>query len=113
MVPAGARPWIERLARAGYTAKGVVYLMIGLLAFQAAIGSGGRATDTRGVLHVLLRQPLGRVLLAAAGLLGYALRRAVSALNDPEAQSGDWKRLVSRWATAPAADTRRTAGPPG
>jgi len=29
-------PWVERLARFGYAARGVVYALIGLLAIQAA-----------------------------------------------------------------------------
>ena len=40
-----ASPWIERLGRFGYAAKGVVYLVIGVLAVQAALGRGGGTTD--------------------------------------------------------------------
>lgn len=98
-MPPETKPWIERLARAGFAAKGVVYLLIGTLALLAAAGAGGETTDTRGALGVLLRQPLGRVLLGllAAGLAGYALWRAVTALADPEAggRTG-WKRIVVR-----------------
>jgi hypothetical protein len=98
-VPAPARPWIERLARAGYLAKGIVYLLIGVLALQAAAGAGGRTTGTSGVFHVLLRQPLGRWILwlVAIGLAGYALWRLVCALLDPEGQGRkDWKRVAVR-----------------
>lgn len=98
-MPAETKPWIERLARAGFAAKGVVYLLIGTLALLAAAGAGGETTDTRGALGVLLRQPLGRVLLGllAAGLAGYALWRAVTALADPEAGGrAGWKRIVVR-----------------
>jgi len=94
-----ANSWIERLARAGYTAKGVVYLLIGLLAFQAAIGTGGNTSGTPGALRLLLRQPLGRWLLGlvAVGLAGYALWRAVSAIADPESHGRHGgKRLFVR-----------------
>ncbi len=33
--------WMTGFARVGYAAKGVVYLLIGLLAAQLAIGQGG------------------------------------------------------------------------
>ncbi|MGH7528401.1 MAG: DUF1206 domain-containing protein [Gemmatimonadales bacterium] len=98
-MPSELRPWVERLARAGYAAKGAVYLLIGILAFQAAAGAGGRATGTSGVLRTLVRQPFGRWLLAivALGLLGYAVWRAVSAIVDPEGRGREgWKRLLAR-----------------
>src|SRR5919112_822173 len=34
-------PWVERLARFGYAARGVVYAVIGLLAIQAAFSGRG------------------------------------------------------------------------
>ena len=98
-VPTTARPWIERMAHAGYMAKGVVYLLIGILALQAAAGAGGRTTDTGGVFEVLLRQPLGRWILwlVAIGLAGYAVWRMVCALLDPESDGRDgWERLAVR-----------------
>jgi len=39
--------WIERLARFGYAAKGVVYALVGILAFQAAFNWGGEVTGNR------------------------------------------------------------------
>ena len=38
-----ARPWVESLARAGYAAKGVLYVTIGALALMLAVGEGGAA----------------------------------------------------------------------
>ena len=82
-----ASPWIRRLARAGYVAKGVQYGTIGLLAALAAVGDhDGRTTDSKGVLHELHRQPFGQLLLAimAFGLAGYAVWRFVEGVFDPE-----------------------------
>lgn len=93
-----AEPWVERLARMGYAAKGVVYVIIGGIALQAAFGSGDRVTDSQGALQTVLNQPLGKVLLAAVGLglIGYALWRFVQAALDPEQQGSDGKGIAKR-----------------
>lgn len=90
--------WIERLARFGYISKGVVYAIVGLLAAQAAFGSGGRTTDTQGALQVIVNQPFGQFLLAlvAIGLIGYVIWRFVQAIKDPENKGTDAKGLAQR-----------------
>jgi hypothetical protein len=90
--------WIERLARFGYISKGVVYGIIGLLAAQAAIGTGGETTDAVGALEALVEQPFGQILLAliAIGLIGYVLWRFVEAIKDPENKGSDAKGLLQR-----------------
>ena len=97
---AATHPGFEKLARFGYAAKGTVYFIVGLLAAQAAAGTGGRTTDTSGALREILVQPFGKVLLSllTVGLLGYALWRFVQAVLDPEAASRDRpeKRIVQR-----------------
>src|SRR6516165_9167130 len=67
--------WMTLLARLGYGAKGVVYLIIGWLAVQVAIGAGGKTTDQRGALQTIHAQPFGRFLLALliVGLIGFAI----------------------------------------
>jgi hypothetical protein len=69
------KPWVERLGRCGYVAIGIVYMLIGLLALQAALGVGGDITDTHGALEHIIQAPFGRVLLAIiiGGLVGYSL----------------------------------------
>jgi hypothetical protein len=95
-------PWIERLARVGYAAKGVVYILIGALAARAAAGTGGRTTDSRGALVTIGQGELGTVLLAviAAGLLGYAAWRFIAAATDAEGQGHDGKGVAKRLAGA-------------
>ena len=98
-LPVDHREALERGARLGYAAQGVVYLIVGGLAFLAATGRGGGTTDTRGALQSLLSQPFGRVLLALAalGLLAYALWRVMMGLRDPERGGDDGrKRALAR-----------------
>lgn len=92
-----ASPWIERLARFGYVAYGMVYLLIGALALQAAFGGGG-APGQEGALRSILAAPLGRVLLGlvAAGLLAYAAWRLFQGILDPDNEGKDAKGIVKR-----------------
>jgi hypothetical protein len=93
------RRWAEPAARVGYTAKGLVYIVVGGIAARAAIGWGGRATDTSGALQTMGRQRLfGDLLLAlvAVGLLAYAFWRFVQALLDIDRKGRDLKGLLVR-----------------
>ena len=53
----------KTLARMGYGARGVVYLMIGGLALLTAFGEGGKTTDSRGAITEIMQQPFGEILL--------------------------------------------------
>jgi Domain of Unknown Function (DUF1206) len=91
-------PWIERLARLGYTAKGILYMTIGYLAAKAALGRGGRVTDTRGAFQSVNSAQSGRaaLVLIGAGLIGYAVWRLVEAGIDPERRGSDYKAIAVR-----------------
>lgn len=95
---AAANPWVVRLARLGFAAKGLVYALVGFLAAQAAFGTGGQKTDAQGALQTIVTQPFGQVLLSlvALGLFGYALWRLVEAMADPEHKGTDPKGLLQR-----------------
>ncbi len=76
------RNTFEGLARFGYAARGVVYLLLAGVALFS--GGWGGAENSQGALSTLLEQPFGRILLGAmaVGLLGFsAWRMAQGALN--------------------------------
>lgn len=93
-----ASPWIVRLGRLGLVAKGVVYLIIGALAIQSALGTGGEVTDQEGALRSVLRQPLGAVMLGLLcfGMFAYTLWRVVQAVANPEREPQDVKGWSKR-----------------
>lgn len=96
--------WVEKLARLGYAAKGIVYAIVGVLAVQAAFGSGGETTDTRGALGTVAAQPFGKFLLVllTIGLIGYVIWSFVRAIQDPEHKGDDPKGLATRLSYAGA-----------
>ncbi|MHB8647175.1 MAG: DUF1206 domain-containing protein [Thermomicrobiales bacterium] len=97
---AATNPWSVRVARCGYGAKGVVYLLIGGLAAKAATGSGGKTTDKTGAIETLYQQPFGRFLVAivAVGLFAYALWLFIAAALDLERKGTEAKGVVARLA---------------
>jgi hypothetical protein len=92
------RSSIAWLARGGYAARGVVYLIVGWLAVLAALGTGGQTTDSKGALVTIVQQPFGEIMLGlvALGLVGYALWRLVQASLDPDDHGTDAKGVAIR-----------------
>ena len=73
---AGSEP-IGWAARAGLTARGTVWIVIGVLGVLLAQGARSGSADQKGALQELLSKPYGNVLviLMAVGFAGYALWR--------------------------------------
>src|SRR5258706_8808925 len=78
------RRWIERVARFGFGARGLVYILVGVLAAEAA-AVGGRATDAHGAIQAIGQQHFGTVflLVLALGLAAYALWRVAQGRPRP------------------------------
>jgi hypothetical protein len=79
------------LARAGLVARGLVYLIIGVLAFKLALGDGGKAANQQGALKAIAHQPFGKTLLVLVtiALAGYALWRVIRAAVGRGAEQRD------------------------
>jgi hypothetical protein len=94
----GASKTIEFIARLGYGARGAVYILVSILAFAAAIGRSGQATDGKGALQALLSAPYGSVLLAlvAVGLASFGIWRLLQGLLDPDRLGREIKGIAKR-----------------
>ncbi|MER5260257.1 MULTISPECIES: DUF1206 domain-containing protein [unclassified Streptomyces] len=109
--------------RAGFVARGVVYVLIGALALQIALGSGGEQADREGALAQVAEQPFGEVMLWAlvVGFGCMALWRGSRAVlkrgprRKPASRALDGGRAIFYafvcWATATyAAGSRGSSG---
>ncbi len=79
----------ERFARTGYVARGVLYILMGVLAVELARGEASDRPNQEGAFHLVAEQTFGRALLIliAIGLLGYTALRFTQAFmgRTPEA----------------------------
>ncbi|MER5761896.1 DUF1206 domain-containing protein [Streptomyces sp. NPDC002082] len=89
----------EVTARCGLVARGVLYVLTGILAVRIGLGDGGEEADRQGALQELSDKPFGGVLVWAVGLglVGMALWRLAEALFGAAGPDGDKpvKRLSS------------------
>ncbi len=84
------RRWAVRLGRVGHVARGVVFTIVGMLVVTAALTIGSQQSrGMDGALLELLKQPYGRILLAAVAL-GLMVFAAYSMM------CARWMRLPSK-----------------
>ena len=90
--------WWEWLARAGYGARGVVYLSAGVFSLLAAFELHRSAEGAGGALETLAGWPFGRLWIAAlgAGLAAFVVWRAAQAVLDADQLGASPKAIVSR-----------------
>jgi len=85
-------------ARVGLCARGVIYVLVGVLAVQIGFGGGsGKEAERSGAVRTIGEQPFGRVLLWAlvVGLAAMALWRLSEAAFGQRVTGGDkWTRRL-------------------
>jgi hypothetical protein len=92
------RAWLVPAGRVGYAANGAVYMIVGFLALQAAIGAGGATTDPAGAVGHIIEAPFGTLAvgIVAVGLAGYAMWRLLQAVLDTEHKGESFLGLAQR-----------------
>src|SRR5215471_18119081 len=93
------------MARVGYAARGLVFVIVGGFVGLAAIGARSRAGDSKDALETILSEPFGQLLLAliAAGLVCFAVWRLMQAVLDADHQGSSVQALITRTVYAGAA----------
>ncbi|MEV5002406.1 DUF1206 domain-containing protein [Nocardioides sp. LML1-1-1.1] len=94
-------PVLDGMARAGFVAYGVVYLLIGWLAAQLALGRPQGSASGKGAFAEIAQKPLGAVVLwlAAGGLAALAVWQVCQAVGGHRDHDGV-RRLLSRAGSA-------------
>lgn len=91
-------PVMETLLRLGFIVRGLIYGVMGLLAFQVVLGGGGKLTDPQGAIAAIGDTPLGGILLYGilVGLVAYGLWGLIRAIFDPLHKGSDAKGSIER-----------------
>jgi len=90
--------WIERTARVGLAARGLVYVLIGILALQIAFVDRAERADQKGAFQTLAQNGFGRAVLwlVIIGFVGYGVWQATEAAWGHRTERDDRKRAANR-----------------
>jgi hypothetical protein len=92
-------PLVEALTRFGYGVRGLIYIVMGLLAVQVTLGKGGTLASPQGAIAAIGKQSAGLLLLwiVLVGLISYSMWGVVRAVMDPLHKGHDAKGLLARF----------------
>ncbi len=99
------KPRVEWLAKAGYAARGIVFLLISAMALFS--GFAGAEPESKSAIATLLEQPFGRIWvgLIGIGLFGFVAWRLAQSLADSDGHGSKPKALAIRTAMMGSAVT--------
>jgi len=88
----------EFMARVGYSTRGLIFLVMGILALLLAFGSGGKTTDQQGAIAMIGKQPEGKLLLwlVLIGLICYSSWAIIQVVINPLNKENDTKGISAR-----------------
>src|SRR5690554_2306965 len=89
---------MQHTAIIGFIAKGLIYVVVGVLSLLAALNMGGKSSGTNQALLFFKKQTFGQFLLTAlgVGLLCYSFWMFVRSIKNPE-NIGKGKKAVFMW----------------
>lgn len=93
------QPFVRRLARFGFLAKGVLFLVVGALALLLVAGNPeGRIADPSGALAIISRKPFGNFLLMlfTAGAIGHGVWNLLRGIADVDEAGSGWLGILKR-----------------
>ena len=95
---AGESPLMEVMTRLGFGVRGLIYIIVGLLAVQVALGKGGALASPQGAIAAIGKQQSGLILLwvVLVGIISYSIWGIVRAVLDPLDKGHDLKGLLTR-----------------
>lgn len=91
------KPWVIWYSRIGFSAKGAVYILIGLISMLAAIGIGNK-NGQQGALASVASKPYGEIILwlIVLGLTGYITWLITQVLMEPDHDGPGYKVFLIR-----------------
>lgn len=93
------RPFVRKLARFGFYTKGVLFIVIGILAVMVAVGQkGGELTDPSGALETIAQARFGGILLIIfiVGAIGHGAWNILRGVADVDNAGGGWQGIGRR-----------------
>lgn len=93
------KPFVKSITRFGFYTKGVLFIIIGVLAILLVAGlQGGKIADPTGALGTVAQKPFGKVLLIIfiVGAAGHGLWQILRGAADVDDAGKKWLGIVKR-----------------